>query len=91
MIIERAGATATVPSSTLLAALASLSEHDREVLMLIAWDGLDRAHAAKVLGITTGALAVRLHRARRRLAKQRDLIEGHQRDSTKRPEATEAS
>jgi RNA polymerase sigma-70 factor (ECF subfamily) len=75
IIVEGAGVTATAPSSTLLTALALLSERDREVLMLVAWDGLDRAQAAKVLGITTGALAVRLHRARSRLVKQRDLIE----------------
>jgi RNA polymerase sigma-70 factor (ECF subfamily) len=92
MIVEGAGVTATPPSSTLLAALASLSERDREVLMFIAWDGLDRAQAAKVLGITTGAPAVRLHRARRRLVKQRDLIEGHQPDSsTERSATMEAS
>lgn len=35
--------------------------------MLVAWDGLDRAQAANVLGITTGLFSVRLHRARRRL------------------------
>lgn len=53
--------------SELLAALASLSEEDREVLILLAWDSLDRAQAARVLGCTRAALAVRLHRARRRL------------------------
>lgn len=48
-------------------ALAALSDGDREVLMLIAWDGLDNARAALVLGISPQALAVRLHRARRKL------------------------
>lgn len=49
-------------------ALAQLSERDRELLMLIAWEGLQPAQAAQVLGCSRNALAVRLHRARRRLA-----------------------
>ncbi len=53
--------------SELLFALASLSEDDREVLLLLAWDDLDRAQAARVIGCSRAALAVRLHRARRRL------------------------
>ncbi len=51
-----------------LAALAALSETDRELILLTAWDGLSATQAAEVLGIRTNALAVRLHRARRRLA-----------------------
>lgn len=54
----------------MLAALAALSERDRELLMLIAWEGLDHAAAARVLGTTRANIAVRLHRARRRLARQ---------------------
>jgi RNA polymerase sigma-70 factor (ECF subfamily) len=46
-----------------------LAEDDREVLRLIAWDGLDSAEAARVLGCSSAAFRVRLHRARRRLAK----------------------
>jgi RNA polymerase sigma-70 factor (ECF subfamily) len=49
-------------------AFAQLSETDREVLRLVAWDGLDIAAGARVLGCTRPAFAVRLHRARRRLA-----------------------
>ncbi|MFC7216968.1 RNA polymerase sigma factor [Streptomyces polyrhachis] len=51
----------------LLAALAALSDADREVLTLTAWQGLAPAEAARVVGCTTAALRVRLHRARRRL------------------------
>ena len=51
------------------AALAQLSERDREVLMLTAWDGLDQRSAAAILGCSEGAFKVRLHRARRRLAR----------------------
>jgi len=50
-----------------LQALASLAEADRELLTLIAWHGLTAKQAARVLGCTTATLAVRLHRARRRL------------------------
>ncbi len=51
-----------------LAALARLGEFDREILKLIAWDGLSARLAAQVLGISQLNFAVRLHRARRRLA-----------------------
>jgi RNA polymerase sigma-70 factor, ECF subfamily len=53
--------------SEVIRALGSLSERDQELLLLVAWDGLDRAQAARVLGISTNAFSVRLHRARRRL------------------------
>jgi RNA polymerase sigma-70 factor, ECF subfamily len=49
-------------------ALAGLPERDRELLMLIAWEGLRVNEAAEVLGVRSGTLAVRLHRARKRLA-----------------------
>jgi RNA polymerase sigma factor (sigma-70 family) len=49
------------------AAFAGLSESEREVLRLVAWDGLDVAAGARVLGCTRAAFALRLHRARRRL------------------------
>jgi RNA polymerase sigma factor (sigma-70 family) len=50
------------------AALASLSERDREVLLLSAWDDLDRDAIAAVLGCSKANVGVRLHRARRRFA-----------------------
>jgi RNA polymerase sigma-70 factor (ECF subfamily) len=53
----------------LAAAFASLSELDREVLMLVAWDGLDIRRAAAALGCAPASFSVRLHRARRRLAR----------------------
>jgi RNA polymerase sigma-70 factor, ECF subfamily len=49
------------------AALATLAERDREALMLVAWDGLEHRVAATVMGCSTGAFTVRLHRARRKL------------------------
>lgn len=45
-------------------ALAGLDEVSREALLLTTWDGLSGIDAARVLGITPGALRVRVHRAR---------------------------
>jgi RNA polymerase sigma-70 factor, ECF subfamily len=50
-----------------IGALATLSERDREALMLVAWDGLEHRVAATVMGCSTGAFTVRVHRARRKL------------------------
>jgi RNA polymerase sigma-70 factor (ECF subfamily) len=44
--------------------LAGLDELSREALLLTTWDGLSGIDAARVLGITPGALRVRVHRAR---------------------------
>lgn len=44
-----------------------LSETERQVIALVAWDGLSNSEASQVLGVTTSAFAVRLFRARRRL------------------------
>jgi RNA polymerase sigma-70 factor, ECF subfamily len=52
-----------------LAAVARLSEKDCEALLLTAWEGLSSREAAEVLGCSPGTFAVRLHRARRRLAR----------------------
>jgi RNA polymerase sigma factor (sigma-70 family) len=49
-------------------ALAGLSDRDREALRLVAWEGLDAERAAVAAGCSRAAFAVRLHRARRRLA-----------------------
>lgn len=58
-----------IPSDrTLAAALAQLRPLDREALMLIAWEELSPKQAAAALGIRPGTFAVRLHRARTRLA-----------------------
>ena len=55
------------PDPELERALAELGDRDRELLRLIAWDGLTPAEAARVLGWTPVVARVRLHRARRRL------------------------
>ena len=47
--------------------LAGLAERDREVLMLIAWEGMEIPAAARVMGCSPATFSVRLHRARKRL------------------------
>jgi RNA polymerase sigma-70 factor (ECF subfamily) len=75
-LVERLRGVAHVASSTFTVhdddalgrALAQLRDRDRELLLLIAWEGLEPAQAAKVLGCSRNALDTRLHRARKRLA-----------------------
>lgn len=50
------------------AAFNALGEKDREVLRLVAWEGLSLADAATVLGCSGVACRVRYHRAKSRLA-----------------------
>jgi len=49
-------------------ALAELPRHEREVVELCAWSGLDQKAAAVALGVSLGTVKSRMHRARRRLA-----------------------
>lgn len=48
-------------------AFASLSEPDRELLSLVAWEGLSRDELAVALGTSRAVVRLRLHRARKRL------------------------
>ncbi|MCW2991371.1 MAG: polymerase, sigma-24 subunit, subfamily [Solirubrobacterales bacterium] len=61
---ESAGEPPDVP---LLAALAELEPGDREVLLLVGWDGLTSAQAGASMGCSAATFRVRLLRARRRL------------------------
>jgi RNA polymerase sigma-70 factor (ECF subfamily) len=54
-------------------ALDALSAKDRELVLLVAWDGLSPAQAGSVLGLTPVAARSRLHRARARLAKRLEI------------------
>jgi RNA polymerase sigma factor (sigma-70 family) len=61
-------------------ALRRLADDDREVLCLAIWEGLSSEEIATVLGCSSGAVRLRLHRARKRLAGElralgRDLTE----------------
>ncbi|GAA3145238.1 hypothetical protein GCM10010466_40370 [Planomonospora alba] len=50
-------------------AFRALSDDDRELLSLLAWEGLDRHEIAAVLGVSRNAVRIRLHRARRRFSR----------------------
>ncbi|HXJ65775.1 MAG TPA: sigma-70 family RNA polymerase sigma factor [Actinomycetota bacterium] len=64
-------------------AFSRLGERDREVLMLVAWDGLPPERAARALGCSATAFRVRLHRARGRLERALgDADPGHARDES---------
>jgi RNA polymerase sigma factor (sigma-70 family) len=74
----RAPSTPAPTGGKLWAALASLSERDRELLLLMAWEGLEPQHAAQVLGVRPNTLAVRFHRARRRLSNALEALEAEE-------------
>jgi RNA polymerase sigma-70 factor (ECF subfamily) len=57
-----------VGDAELARAFAQLSERDREVLRLVAWEGLSLRDAATVLDCSAVACRVRYHRAKSRLA-----------------------
>lgn len=62
-----AGDPAADEAGALLRGLAALRAGDREVLLLVTWDGLSHAEAAEVLGVRAATLTMRVHRARARL------------------------
>jgi len=51
----------------LLEALSRLKIQDRDLLQLVAWEELSHDEIAVVMGISSNAVAIRLHRARLRL------------------------
>ena len=57
-----------------LEAASRLSDRDREVLRLAAWDGLSYREIAGILGCSIAAVDKRLHRAKQRLTKHFDAI-----------------
>jgi RNA polymerase sigma-70 factor, ECF subfamily len=59
------------PALEVREALAALAEDDRELVILIAWDGFGVAEAGAVLGLKLDASRVRCYRARMRL---RDML-----------------
>ena len=48
-------------------AFDALEDSDRELLMLVAWEGLAPRQGARVLGCSAATFRVRVHRARKRL------------------------
>jgi RNA polymerase sigma-70 factor, ECF subfamily len=67
--IEVDPADAVAEAASLGAALDMLDDSDREVPLLVAWEDLDHRAAAYVLGCSPVTFRVRLHRARKRLAR----------------------
>jgi RNA polymerase sigma-70 factor (ECF subfamily) len=61
-----------VGDSQLAAAFAALSDADREILRLVAWEGVSLRDAARVLECSPVAARVRLHRAKARLRDRLD-------------------
>ena len=57
---------AAAQREALRAALTALTASERELLLLVAWEGLSPAEAGAVLGLTPVAARSRLHRARAR-------------------------
>jgi RNA polymerase sigma-70 factor (ECF subfamily) len=80
-----------VSDPTLALAFAGLPEHDRELLALVAWESLSLREAAVALGCSTGSCRVRLHRARRRLARRLEELEEAPSPRALRPPKTEGA
>jgi RNA polymerase sigma-70 factor (ECF subfamily) len=72
------------------AALDGLPPAEREVLELLAWEGLSAAQAADVLGCSRAAVAVRMHRARRRFHELLDQPKAREDRITPLPRIKEA-
>ncbi len=74
-IPQRTAPAAELSDGGLGRALAGLSERDREVLLLVAWEGLSARQAAAVLDCSPRTFSMRLHRARRRLAAALEVVD----------------
>ncbi|MFT3852281.1 MAG: RNA polymerase sigma factor [Ilumatobacteraceae bacterium] len=58
---------ATVEVAALFDAVAALPADDRDLLILVAWEGCSYRDAAEIAGVPTGTIRSRLHRIRRTL------------------------
>ncbi len=63
-------AASVASTATIRDALARLADGDRELLELIAWEGLTPQEVATVLGIPAARVRARLHKARARLRRE---------------------
>jgi len=61
-------------TSALAHAFAALSDSDRELLSLVAWEGLSREELAAALGTNRAVVRLRLHRARKRLQEALEAV-----------------
>ncbi len=70
LISERPSASEPVEGNrdfAIVRALSTLRTSDQELLLLVAWERLSTEQLAATLGVSRGTVAVRVHRARRRL------------------------
>jgi len=70
-----ASATPALEASRVAAALAQLRPDDVELLLLIAWEGLDAAAIGAVCRCSRNAARIRVHRARRRFARALEAVD----------------
>lgn len=70
-----AGDATEARDTALHEALTRLRRDDAELLRLWAWEELSNPQLAAVLGVTTNAVAIRLHRAKARLRAELDRAE----------------
>lgn len=68
--VDDADPDGTVDADGVRDALTQLRSADAELLRLWAWDGLESPQLATVLGISSNAAAIRLHRAKARLKEE---------------------
>jgi RNA polymerase sigma factor (sigma-70 family) len=73
------GQTSDERGAVVRAAIERLRPREREVVQLVMWDGLTHAEASRVLGCSPNAVAVRLHKARKRLQAELSTSEGAER------------
>jgi RNA polymerase sigma factor (sigma-70 family) len=69
--VARADAAAAGPA--VAAALTGLRAEERDVLLLVAWAGLEYDEVARATGVPIGTVRSRLHRARRRLRAELEM------------------
>ena len=73
--VQETPVAAVDPSTTWAAcAFARLRFDDRELLALVAWEGLDAGQVAQVYGCSRNAARIRIHRARRRFARELERV-----------------
>ena len=70
MSVQQAPVPVVTDHSDLHAALDALGELDREVIRLWAWEELAPRQIAEATGMTSNAVSVRLHRAKKKIAEQ---------------------
>jgi RNA polymerase sigma-70 factor (ECF subfamily) len=72
------------------AAFARLRPDDRELLALLAWEKLDAGEIAEVFGCSRNAARIRVHRARRRFARELAVLGGLTKHNSKTGHVSEA-